>query len=208
MAKRAKGMYSFSDYIPNSETDSYKNAVDEVYKLAEECKSDKDDKIKAKIDYLADLFAKKYAEWLNKKNRVDCMCPSMMITGASNFPVAKKEKQISMLGSHYKEYDRIMDIKFDIRYSGRVRNEKQGEVIEQDFTNDYFKVVQNVEDNRLQLFFDGKPDEAIRNILKSNAYKWSGRNGCWQRQLTDNARHSIKRVLKALEANKNAHTAM
>ena len=40
------------------------------------------------------------------------------------------------------------------------------------------------DDNRVRLFFDGKPDEDIRTNLKRNGFRWSPRNGCWQRHLT------------------------
>lgn len=42
------------------------------------------------------------------------------------------------------------------------------------------KIVDNVEDNRLQLFFDGKPDEATRTELKRNGFRWSPSNMAWQ----------------------------
>ena len=45
----------------------------------------------------------------------------------------------------------------------------------------------NVKDNRLQLFFDDKPDGKIRDELKSNGFKWSPKALAWQRQLTSNA---------------------
>lgn len=45
----------------------------------------------------------------------------------------------------------------------------------------------NREAGRLQLFFDGKPDEAIRSQLKENGFKWSPKFGAWQRLLNDNA---------------------
>ena len=42
------------------------------------------------------------------------------------------------------------------------------------------KIIDNVEANRLQIFFPGKPDEEIRKKLKSNGFRWSPRNNCWQ----------------------------
>ena len=57
------------------------------------------------------------------------------------------------------------------------------------------KVLENVDDNRLQLFFNGKPHTVQLNSLKSNGFKWSPKNKAWQRQLTDNARHATKRLL-------------
>ena len=45
----------------------------------------------------------------------------------------------------------------------------------------------NVKDNRLQLFFDEKPDSEIRDKLKANGFRWSPKASAWQRQLTSNA---------------------
>ena len=49
------------------------------------------------------------------------------------------------------------------------------------------KVEANTEANRLQIFFEDKPDEATREALKSNGFRWSPKAGAWQRQLTSNA---------------------
>ena len=43
----------------------------------------------------------------------------------------------------------------------------------------------NREANRLQIFFEGKPDAAVRDELKSNGFRWSPKAGAWQRQLND-----------------------
>ena len=48
-------------------------------------------------------------------------------------------------------------------------------------------VVPNQEENRLQIFFDGKPDVDTRTELKGNGFRWAPSVGAWQRQLTDNA---------------------
>jgi len=45
------------------------------------------------------------------------------------------------------------------------------------------RVVENTEDNRLQLFFKGIPNEEVRSQLKHNAFRWSRFNGCWQSYL-------------------------
>ena len=49
------------------------------------------------------------------------------------------------------------------------------------------KVEANTQDNRLQVFFDGKPDESTRNELKGNGFRWAPSVGAWQRQLNNNA---------------------
>ena len=48
----------------------------------------------------------------------------------------------------------------------------------------------NETENRLQLFFDGKPSDEQRRELKKHGFKWAPSQGAWQRQLTKNAIHS------------------
>lgn len=60
---------------------------------------------------------------------------------------------------------------------------------------DGIRIVENTEMDRLQVYFPGKPDADTIGRLKSNAFKWSPSQGCWQRHLTDNARTSLRRVL-------------
>jgi hypothetical protein len=59
------------------------------------------------------------------------------------------------------------------------------------------RVLQNVEENRIQIFFPGKPDFSMRDKLKSNGFHWSPSNGCWQRQLTNSAVYAVKLILLA-----------
>ena len=68
-----------------------------------------------------------------------------------------------------------------------------------DYNTNYFKVVENTEIMRLQIFFDEKPEAEIREVIKHHGFKWSPKNGCWQRQLTDNARFSLKCLIEQLD---------
>lgn len=52
----------------------------------------------------------------------------------------------------------------------------------------------NTEDNRLQVFFDEKPDADTRAALKSNGFRWSPNAGAWQRQLNNNALYAAKHL--------------
>lgn len=52
----------------------------------------------------------------------------------------------------------------------------------------------NTEMNRLQLFFDEKPNESQRAQLKANGFKWAPSEDAWQRQLTDNAIYAAGRL--------------
>ena len=49
------------------------------------------------------------------------------------------------------------------------------------------RVEANTADNRLQIFFDEKPDKEIREELKGNGFRYAPSTEAWQRQLNDNA---------------------
>lgn len=59
-------------------------------------------------------------------------------------------------------------------------------------------MIRNAEANRLQLKFDSIPDAATRQQLKSSGWRWSPKNGVWQRQLTSNAEYSANRIIESL----------
>lgn len=69
---------------------------------------------------------------------------------------------------------------------------------------DGVRIVENTEENRLQLFFDGKPEADIIALLKQHAFKWSPRFKAWQRILTPNAKFALnKYILPTLTAGTN-----
>ena len=68
------------------------------------------------------------------------------------------------------------------------------------------EIIRNTDMNRLQIKFDGIPDAATRQKLKSSGWRWSPKNGVWQRQLTDNAERSAKQITE--ELNKSYYGAM
>jgi hypothetical protein len=57
------------------------------------------------------------------------------------------------------------------------------------------RMVKNTQDNRLQLFFDGKPADDVRADLRANGFKWAPSVSAWQRQLTANAISSAERIV-------------
>lgn len=290
LAKQAHNMMSFREYKTGSLTEEYKRYVDKAYKIADRAAEERPDEA-GRIYGLAARYSKKIADNLNEKSRIGCMCPSVMISGAGNFPVKKKEKQNAASDRNYKEFQEIQKIldkirsiangkdiiksgdenaveKLEKKLAGlkekqekmksankaiRMKNTEKGNALlremgytdeqirelrkpdfcgrvgfpsctltnnnqnihriesrlkalkaakEQENTeseNEYFRVVENTEIMRLQLFFDGKPDSATRDLLKKNGFRWSPKNSCWQRQLTNNARYATKQVLKSLE---------
>lgn len=58
-------------------------------------------------------------------------------------------------------------------------------------------VVCNSEE-RMRFYFDSIPTVEVRNLMKRNAFKWSPKNGAWQRQLTANCKFDTKRILAEL----------
>ena len=54
-------------------------------------------------------------------------------------------------------------------------------------------------DGRIKFSFDGKPSEAVRNVLKSNGFKWSRYSMAWVRKITANAVISTKRMIPDLK---------
>ncbi|MGN0999710.1 MAG: hypothetical protein ACI4PO_09180 [Faecousia sp.] len=73
---------------------------------------------------------------------------------------------------------------------------RQTEAAPEGWTFDGGEVVINTELNRLQILFDGKPDDDIRAELKSHGFRWAPSQSCWQRQLTDNAICAAKKITK------------
>lgn len=54
-------------------------------------------------------------------------------------------------------------------------------------------------ENRCMFIFDGKPNDEIRQILKSNGFKWSPSRGAWVRQLNANGIYASKRVMSIID---------
>ncbi len=57
-------------------------------------------------------------------------------------------------------------------------------------------LILNKEADRIQIFFNEKPDSIVRESLKKSALRWSPKNGCWQRQITNNALCCVEGLLK------------
>lgn len=64
----------------------------------------------------------------------------------------------------------------------------------------FCKVVENAEEMRIQIIFDGKPEERIRKILKSRGFRWAPSQGAWQRQLTGNGKYAAEKALEEMRA--------
>ena len=52
---------------------------------------------------------------------------------------------------------------------------------------------------RVQLVFDGKPDNETRDLLKKNGFKWAPSQGAWQRQLNNAGKYAAHTVMNVLD---------
>lgn len=111
-ARRGHEMMSMRDYIPNSATDSYRASVDQAAALVAEKKKHTSPFYHGKLDAYLDSYAKRLAQWTNDYNRNKASCPSVLVSGAANFPVNKKHKQNARedrLWEEYKTIEAILD---------------------------------------------------------------------------------------------------
>lgn len=91
-AKTANDMMSFSEYKTGSKTAGYKAQVDKAYELAEKVIEARPTE-EERVSKLCERYSRRLAQNINKDIQIGMMCPSVMISGAGNFPVKKKEKQ-------------------------------------------------------------------------------------------------------------------
>lgn len=119
IARRAKEMMSFDNYVPGSATATYRSEVDKAVKIADAQKAKTDPMYHEKIDGLLDAYARKLAENMNQMYSIQTRCPSVMIAGGSNFPVKKKEKQNEASDRNMQEYQEIQKILDKIRATGK-----------------------------------------------------------------------------------------
>ena len=106
-ARRAKQANSFHDYIEGSATFSYQRMVDRAVEIADRQKARVNEEYHEKIDRILDTYARKLADNLNRSYEIDARVPSVLVAGASNFPVRAKEKQNVARDRNIQEYNEI-----------------------------------------------------------------------------------------------------
>lgn len=290
-ARTAHSMMSFSDYKDGSKTSNYKALVDKAYELGEEVILKKPSE-EERVANLCERYSKRLAQNINRDIQIGMMCPSVMVSGAGNFPVKKKEKQVAAWDKNHEDYEQVERILWKIGniLSGKDRirsdeekaieklqekidilkenqeqmkevnkavrlkdTEKGNEILRnmgytdkqieqfrtpdycgiigfpsyllsnnnanirrlegrikslqaiksngtQESENEFFGIREDVDSMRIQLFFEGKPDLEVREILKHNGFRWAPSVGAWQRQLNENGKYAVKSVLRKLEA--------
>ncbi len=291
-AKVAKSLMSFNEYQTGTRTREYMEDVNEVYDLAEEVIARRGEEYRERAWRLAKRYAANLGRYVNTDIRIGCMCPSVMICGAGNFPTKKKEKQVAAwdrnreyynycqsirgklnnllyskevircddanaiealeekiedlketqenmkaINKYYRKFHalegcelltdkQLKKIQEEMAYYNYDRAPYHGWALQNNLANikrcqqrveelkktkekgsseaDYgdFKVIENTELMRIQIVFDGKPDEATRAVLKSRGFRWAPSQGSWQRQLTSNGKYSLQKAIEELGATK------
>lgn len=108
-ARTAHNMMSMRDYSEGSTTSAYRSEVDKAYELADKV-AEKRPAEAERAYRLAERYAKKMAEYYNKDSSIGMMCPSVLISGAGNFPTKKKERQVAALERNHQFYNDIQSI--------------------------------------------------------------------------------------------------
>lgn len=283
LARRAKEMNSFFDYVSGSTTEAYRHDVDRAAQIAEFQKQRVDPLHHEKIDHLLDAYARKLAENINRSNEIAARVPSVLISGGGNFPTRKKEKQNRADEANMAEWQKIRGILDQIRSTGlggisaddpeavsklEAKLEKlqrfqetmkavnvyyrknktldgcphlSDEEIEQvkaamarswraepkpyesyalsnnnasirqvkarieelkkqaetiyigwDFEGGFVDVDRDA--NRLQVFFDDKPEREVCTAMRHAGFRWAPTVGAWQRQLNSNAIYAANQL--------------
>lgn len=65
-----------------------------------------------------------------------------------------------------------------------------------DKTINNVRIFTDKDDNRLKLFFPGKPDEETRTALKRAGFHWSPYNQAWQRQISNAAIYAAESIIE------------
>lgn len=118
VARRAKEMNSFFDYVPGSATKAYRESVDQAAEMAKKQKEEVDPIYHEKIDRLLDTYARKLADNLNQGYAIDVRVPSVLVAGASNFPTRKKERQNGARARNMEEWRQVQGLLDKIRGAG------------------------------------------------------------------------------------------
>lgn len=134
------------------------------------------------IEKFSNLFVKQLA--------AQSRCYSVMIAGPARFPVARMEK---LNRWEHNARTKLLEFIEKVRTPPvSMRTELDYGIQDKEYNIGDVRILQNTEENRLQLFFDGKPEQTMIATLKSRGFKWSPRNKAWQRQLTPNALAVLK----------------
>jgi hypothetical protein len=133
-----------------------------------------------------------------------------MVTGPANFPVARNQKANAAEQKRGEEFYMFAHrpVSWLERYH---RSAEKAALSAESATVDHraieflgVRLVQNTTLDRIQLLFDGKPDPDTIRELRGEAFRWSPREGAWQRKNTNNGVQAAYRILRGLGHGKAA----
>jgi hypothetical protein len=185
-------------YAIYGELQDYKEKIKKLASSANIIKSsdsDAIDKIKAKIAQAQELQATMKA--VNAYFRKHGTLKGYGDGEYDNFPID------SLYGVPFPSYclsnnnAKIRAAKQRIKELEEAKASAQGEDIETEIEG--LKIVENTEAMRIQLIFDDKPATEVREVLKSNGFRWSPRYSAWQRHLNSNGKCAVEKVLEILK---------
>lgn len=116
MARKAHEMRSFRDYIPGKATADYQKQVARAREVAEQAKARcKTTAQRNRVDGMLDKYERTLAFAINRENEIGTWCESIMISGGSNFPVKKKQRQVAALEANRENFNEAADLLERIR---------------------------------------------------------------------------------------------
>lgn len=163
----------------------------------------------ATADQVEEWTAKAIRLWLAYQ-AAGARTANPMITGPANFPVARNNKANAAERKRGDEY--YLFAQRPIAWmAARERSAEKAALSAEAATVDHralefpgVKLVQNTTLDRIQLLFDGKPEPDTIASLKGEAFRWSPREGAWQRKNTNNGVQAAYRILRGLGHGKAA----
>lgn len=220
-ARLAKQMRSFDDYKEGSVTASYNAQCAEAAAILEKVKAKcATDEQRERAEYLYNRYCSVLAEAINRDNEIGTRCPSVLVCGASNFPIRKKEKQIAAWDKNMENF-RKADHYLDMLKRAHTLAVKSDDPEVLDFlraklagleeahalmvsANAYYRKNKTLEG------FEGIPADTMAWITRPGVYLPGGRNGDGSPlafygkpfptyELT-NSNANIKRVKQRIEA--------
>ena len=95
---------------------------------------------------------------------------------------------------------RIKSIKDRIAHLERLAAQETKEIVietESEESNG-IRIVDNVQDCRLQIFFNGKPSAEVRTQLKKSGFRWTPSISAWQAYRSENANRAAQEIVSAM----------
>lgn len=187
-ARLSHEMRSWNDYDKGSATREYEAQVAQAAAILEQVKAKCfTEEQKERAEYLFDRYAKTLAEATNKENEIGTRCPSVMICGAGNFPVRKKQKQIKAFEANRENWRKAEHYLDQLKRAHTLAvKDSDPEVL--DFlraklagleaghelmisANAYYRKHKTLDG------FEGIPEKTLAWITKPGVYMAGGRNG-------------------------------